>query len=1003
MKIKLKNGLLQSTMIATAMATGTLALTVVPMNAYAQDYTSGAIEGTVFNTAGEPMAGATVTAVSEARGTRATSVTGPDGNYRLPRLQIGTYDIQVTADGFNTLTGQTASVSVGQTLNKSFVVTGGGVDEIITTAVKQNSFDFEVASTGLVLDVQETFDRTPIPRNLQSLTLLTPGTVAGDTAFGSLASLGGASVAENSYYINGMAITNFRNFTGSSTVPFEFYQQVETKTGGYPAEFGRATGGVSNAVTKSGTNEFHFGGNAFWAPNFARETSPNTLFSVNDLDEAESIDANLYASGPIIKDKLFFYGLFSPQKTTNQGTSRTYSFDTLALQDTGSRFENTADTPFYGAKIDFNLSDNHQFEGTFFRDRSTLETRNFNINFVNGTEDEIATLLTESGGNVFIGKYTGKLTDWLTVSGLYGNQTFDQTISQTGGDCFIISDQRSVGFDTLASEADRVQDCSASGAPLQSDDQDQRELFRGDADVFVDNFFGDHHFRVGIDVEKLTSSTNQTYTGGAAYTYFSSSSAVYQGAGDISRQRVRTLTGDYQVNEVAYYIQDSWDVTDRLTLNLGLRNDSFDNKNVNGDTFLKLENQWAPRVGGAYDVFGDGFTTAFASWGRYFLGVASNTNMRLAGNEADQYSYYELLSANGSGAPTIGSTLLRQITFSDGIVKDPSALIDENIQPMYADELIIGARHDFNNGWNVGASFTHRALKSTIDDVAIDAAVNQYCADNGISGCSSVWSGFHQYVLTNPGADMRINLNTDPGAAAVLGVADGEAFMVDLTAADLNYPVPSRKYDAIEFTFDRDFKDGWDLHGSYTFSNLEGNYEGSVISSIGQDDAGLTQDFDQPGLLDGAYGKSPNHRTHKIKTWGAFDLTDDLLVGARYTLESPRQFSCLGVHPTDAFAQAYGAFSYYCNGKLVQRGTAFEGDWIGRLDLNFVYDASHLMKSVPGTLKLRADVFNVFNTEGASDWREIGETSSGAQDMRYGTPTGYQTPRYFRFGISYDY
>ena len=77
---------------------------------------------------------------------------------------------------------------------------------------------------------------------------------------------------------------------------------------------------------------------------------------------------------------------------------------------------------------------------------------------------------------------------------------------------------------------------------------------------------------------------------------------------------------------------------------------------------------------------------------------------------------------------------------------------------------------------------------------------------------------------------------------------------VDLSAADLGYPTPTRTYEALTLTFDRAFDNGWDLHGSWTLSRSEGNYEGTVKSDNGQDDAGITTSFDQPGLTDNSDG-----------------------------------------------------------------------------------------------------------------------------------------------------
>ena len=132
----------------------------------------------------------------------------------------------------------------------------------------------------------------------------------GDNRFGNLASFGGASVAENTSFINGLNTTNFRTGVGFSEVPFEFYDTLQIKTGGYAAKYGRSLGGVMNATAKSGSNDWDFGLNTYYNDNRLR-TSPDTYSAANRVDEDTSTTYDVYASGPIIKDRLFFYALYS--------------------------------------------------------------------------------------------------------------------------------------------------------------------------------------------------------------------------------------------------------------------------------------------------------------------------------------------------------------------------------------------------------------------------------------------------------------------------------------------------------------------------------------------------------------------------------------------------------------------------------------------------------------------------------------------------------------------
>jgi hypothetical protein len=190
---------------------------------------------------------------------------------------------------------------------------------------------------------------------------------------------------------------------------------------------------------------------------------------------------------------------------------------------------------------------------------------------------------------------------------------------------------------------------------------------------------------------------------------------------------------------------------------------------------------------------------------------------------------------------------------------------------------------------------------------------------------------------------------------------------------------------------------------SYTWQKVRGNYEGSVKSDNNQDDAGLTQDFDQPGLAQGANGILANERKHTFKLFGSYKPMDWLTLGTNITVQSPRNFSCIGVHPTDEFAAAYGAASFFCanprgNGGSeesvqVNRGTAFKGKWFKNVDLGAQFQ-------LPGALdrsSFRVDVFNVLNSGAALDFVEFGENDDGSLRDDYRLVSGYQAPRSVRF------
>ncbi len=143
------------------------------------------------------------------------------------------------------------------TLGSSRAITMGVssavINEIVTSGRRQSRVDTAIAESGLVISTEEILG-LPIARDLTSVALLAPGANAGDSRFGNLASFGGASVAENTAFINGLNTTNFRTECWLlQRAFFEFYDTIQVKTGGYSAKYGRSLGGVMNATTKSGT------------------------------------------------------------------------------------------------------------------------------------------------------------------------------------------------------------------------------------------------------------------------------------------------------------------------------------------------------------------------------------------------------------------------------------------------------------------------------------------------------------------------------------------------------------------------------------------------------------------------------------------------------------------------------------------------------------------------------------------------------------------------------
>lgn len=987
-----------------ALLTAATALNLLsPQVAKAQDATTGEIFGRVVDTGGAPVANVTVDLNDASRGLRITSTTGSDGVFRFGRLPLGDYvasvstssgerverSLRVTAGTVQTLTFTVASASAGAKTLDQVVVTG--------IAATSTAKDFFSQESGINIDIDNLYQRVPLGRNAVSAALLAPGATAGDTAFGNLPSFSGSSVSENIFYVNGYNATDPRRFLGlMNDIPFEFFEQVDVKTGGFQAEYGRNTGGVINLVTRRGSNDLKAGAAIYYTPEDLRAHQPDTTDIFRSIDTREQINTNVWASGALIKDRLFFYGLVNFRKDSIANFANT-------------TFDKTRDNdPFWGFNIDGVLLNNeqfgtHSFTYTHIDDSHQVIDNRFNYDRDTRTLGAQRGVITQNlGGNTDIIKYNGAIRDWLTVSGLYGKSKSRVDTTSDKDNNPVIIDFRSGVRQDLGDWANFT---------ITPENNDQRELYRFDADVFVDDFFGDHKFRLGFEHERLDSTEVSRNSGGVYYAYFVGMPARFDPTrqfrnADVVRVRTRVTGGSFKTTHEALYLEDRWSVTDRLTLNLGVRTEDSTNHAIDGSPFVKLNNQFDFRNGFTFDTFGDGTSRIFGFYGRTHLGVANNTNVRLAGSEVFLHDWFLLEGLNPDDTPILGQ-FFGQDQVSPLGIQDPKTLVSGNLKAQSQDEYILGFEKTIDL-WTFGIKGTYRKLRKGIEDGAIDRGMINFAIDNGldVAAMQDAFSGFTQFILFNPGNDVTFFTDASGLPADALaflgGDPDGDGLVpVSLTAAQLGLPKLRRRYTAIELTAERAFADGWSLQGSYVWSRLRGNYEGGVKSDIGQTDTGLTQEFDTRGLADGIQGRLPNDHTHTFKLFGSYRITDQFSIGANILVQSPRHFGCIGLHPTDEIAQQFGAGSFYCDlnndgtAELTPRGSVLKSEWRKQVDLSFAFTPAFDLPA-DMNLSLHVDIFNVFNSEDVIDRQEIGTFDNGQPRPTFGDPTAFVPPRTVR-------
>jgi outer membrane receptor for ferrienterochelin and colicin len=941
-----------------AAAVATTLFATVPVTVQAQSN----IEGYVYGTA---QAGSEVRLENPSTGYTRTATAQKSGLFRTPNVPPGIYKVTFTdSSGKQVTRDVVVAIGAGTSVEAS-------VETVVVTGTSIRPVDMTKTESVTTLTA-DTIDALPVARDVQQVALLAPGVIEGDAGFTSqsgkpLVSFGGASPGENAYYINGMNITDFRNFLGGATVPYEFYDQFEVRTGGYSAEFGRSLGGVINAVTKRGTNNFEFGASAYWQPDALTRKRPNATYidpdtgervirTDNSNDYRSDWQLNLSAGGPIVQDKLFFYVM---------GVARTNRQDDAV--GTTSFVETTDDSPFFGGKLDWQIADNHSLEYTYFRDDTSTDVDNYNYDAYTGQRGTRKSIGTrDEGGQTQILRYSGSLMDNLTLSALAGRNERQQSSKNvdavTGNPCTLVVDARA-GNNPLS--------CwDSSGTGQVSDTEDTRDAYRLD----ITWILGDHALKFGYDYEKDSSKTDVEYEGGVGYRYVNSTPGstlnggiVPAGATSLVRQRFYSVTGDFEQKLSAFYIEDSWQMTDRLLVSLGLRNETLENFNKDGEEFLDFGEQLTPRLGFSFDLLGDGRTKLYGNAGRYTMPIATNTNIRFAGGEFFTEQYYTFSGMNADGTPILGTPVGSLRTLSNGVVPVPAETVDSDIDPMYQDEYILGIQSQITDSTTVGLKLTHRDLVRAVEDSAFVDANDNFL-----------------YFLFNPGQDVH------------LALPDGTTTTV--TAEELGYPEAERKYYAAEFSIDQSMGETLRIGGSYTWSHTYGNFEGVFQSDVQQDDAGITINFDTPGMALYSHGDLPNDRRHQIKFYGTWSPTPEWTMNFNAYALSGRPKNMRGNCPADIDPDAYDGDCFFVGGEPAPRASAGRLPWLYNLNLGVRYTPAFYDK-----LSMGLDIFNVFNFHKETRIQEVAEFPDGTPDPTYGVPVYFQDPMYTRFNVRWNF
>jgi len=853
----------------------------------------GAIAGTVTDTSPAPVPGATVTATNKVTGATRSVVTTADGSFRIPDLEPGRYKVAVELTGFQRMEAPDVLVLLGKTFDISPQLHVGEVTETVNvTAESTRQIDLTTVTRSHNVTAEE-IDRLPKARSFQSLALTAPGVNSGEIEAGF--QVNGASGSENAYTVDGVVTNSLIDGRSRQNTVFEYLQEVEVKTVGVNAEYGGALGGVISAVTKSGGNTYrgevhgYYIGNALSAGPIPRiQLSPidnATVFHPQDdkqKDDRTEIGGSI--GGPIVRDRLFFFGSLSPRFVrrtndyllSNGVTPGSFSRDATEHQAFGK-------LTYQNQRLQINGS----LLATPQRSRGDLPRYNGTAGNFSVTSPSAAEPFRAQGFNV--DQYNGSTDVNIKL-------TPSSFIAVQGG--YFYDNYKDVGISTVTSYTYQQSSVGAPNIPLslqgpinttntpRTSITDFDTTTRGFVNASYNHVFdagGFHSLKAGVGMQHTVNDVREGYPGGYVYIYWNSTVTGSDGirdTGTYGYYRVDDLAtrGTVGANIVSLFAQDTWQLSPRLTLNLGVRTEhevvpSFVPEIQQNAFEFGFGEKLAPRLGASYDLTGTGRLKLSGSWGRYFDWTKYSLSRGSFGGDI-WHIYYRSLDTLDINTLNVNNLPGRDLWRSPTGFRDLRATqfdaIDPNTKPMYQDSTNVGLEYQWTPTTVVTVDYIHNKLTRTIEDF------------------SSLINGDNVYTIGNPGEGAN-EFYAPAGPTPVFPM-----------------PKPLRQYDALQIGFNRRFSRSWFFSANYTLSRLYGNYSGladsdEILTPTTGVSAGTTQQsggsiarvgsnshsawdtdsllWDSHGNLD-VRGRLATDRPHVVKLYGAYTFPFGTQLGA---------------------------------------------------------------------------------------------------------------------------
>ena len=648
----------------------TLLCVCTPPLALGQNVT-GDLEGWVVDSGGAPLADALIAPARPNRQPLGTATSNIQGYFRLTGLPVGTYAVEVRRVGYRPVRVEPVGVRLGATTALDVIrLTPGAVELPPVVVLGEHPWiDPTTSAVGGSLE-SDLYENLPVERNFHALPALLPQVNL--SYFGDEINIAGSSGPENVYYIDGVNVTDPYRASTSGDLPYNFIKEVEVKIGGHEAEYGRALGGIINVITNSGGNDLRGEGFGYWTSSRLGGTWRRGLADAS-VNASADYDAGLSLSGPIVRDRLWFFTAFSRAVATQDLEIPGYS---------AQRDRRTSN--LFAGKVDWQPSERTSVALTVLGDpsRRHLVAPAFTVYGSPTALDNI---------DPFLGELRlGGVAVSLRASHRVGGLLLESVLSRGG------RDEISRGDTERARREPLVMDLETGRWSGGFGDNSDHHSVRSAAKVSGSLDLAAHALKAGVEYEdnRLDAVVHFTDPG------------VVTRLNDTTYQAVYVVTSGTVHNRVAsLFLQDSWLVTPRLRLNAGLRWDGQYLIGADGRLAQPITDGLQPRVGLIAQPGGAG-SKVFASFGRLYEQLptfASGT-------------WWHVPVRNGvyffDRDPRTGAAPLDSLdAASHGILPEVPGL-----RGQYYDELTAGYEQVLQSQWRVGVRGIYRSLGEVIDD-----------------------------------------------------------------------------------------------------------------------------------------------------------------------------------------------------------------------------------------------------------------------------------------------